>query len=30
LAKPLTAIQLAFLAALQVPPSCFTRHPRDG
>jgi transposase len=30
LAKPLTDIQLAFLAALQVPPSCFTRHPRDG
>jgi transposase len=30
LAKPLTHIQLAFLAALQVPPSCFTQHPRDG
>jgi transposase len=30
LAKPLTDIQLAFLAALQVPPSCFMRHPRDG
>jgi transposase len=30
LAKPLTDIQLAFLAALQVPPSCFTQHPRDG
>jgi len=30
LARPLTDIQLAFLAALEVPPSCFTRHPRDG
>jgi transposase len=30
LAKPLTDTQHAFLQALQVPESCFTRHPRDG
>jgi transposase len=30
LAKPLTDTQHAFLQALQVPASCFTRHPRDG
>ena len=30
LARPLTDTQLAFLHALQVPPSCFTKHPRDG
>jgi len=30
LAKPLTDTQMAFLCALQVPPSCFTQYPRDG
>jgi transposase len=30
LAKPLTNMQLAFLSALQVPPSCFTQRPRNG
>lgn len=30
LAKPLSDAQLAFLLALQVPPSCFTHHPGDG
>ena len=30
LAKPLTDTQHAFLQALQVPASCFTRYPRDG
>jgi transposase len=30
LAKPLTDTQHAFLQSLQVPASCFTRHPRDG
>ena len=30
LAKPLSAVQEAFLDALQVPQSCFTQCPRAG
>jgi hypothetical protein len=30
LAKPLSPVQKAFLAALQVPERCFTHPPRAG